>query len=86
LTEAELQAAHALTPHLLRNGIRIAGIDLIGDQIVEVNTLNPGGLHYADAFQDPAAPCIAQEAMQLLVTPPLPHALPTSRTHKANQA
>ena len=40
----------AISPHLVRNGIRIAGLDVIGGRLVEVNTLNPGGVHWADSL------------------------------------
>jgi glutathione synthase len=54
-TPASLQisaADHAivapLSVHLEQVGIRIAGIDLLGDHILEVNALNPGGAFHAD--------------------------------------
>lgn len=36
-----------LTPHLRRCGVWFAGVDVIGDKVVEVNVLNPGGLHWS---------------------------------------
>jgi glutathione synthase len=42
----------AISPHLLANGIAVAGLDVIGGKLVEVNTLNPGGVHWADHFSD----------------------------------
>jgi glutathione synthase len=45
--------AALLRPHLERNGIRIAGLDVIGGRVVEVNCLNPGGVHYASHLQVP---------------------------------
>jgi len=54
-----------LSPHLSRNGIRIAGLDVIGGRLVEVNTLNPGGIHWSDTLG--AAPGhMAARAMALL--------------------
>ena len=41
-----------LGPHLRRSGVWFAGVDVIGRRIVEVNTLNPGGVHYAEEFGD----------------------------------
>ena len=45
---------HAVVEPLIEplrdNGIWFAGIDVIGGAVVEVNTLNPGGLHYASHF------------------------------------
>lgn len=40
----------ALTPHLRQDGIWFAGLDVIGDRVVEVNALNPGGIHYSEHF------------------------------------
>ncbi|MCB9681628.1 MAG: hypothetical protein H6733_09175 [Alphaproteobacteria bacterium] len=48
VTPAEQQAMATLSPHLLRAGIRIAGVDLIGQHVIEVNALNPGGAFHAD--------------------------------------
>ena len=45
---AERDAVARLSPHLLRAGIRLAGLDLIGGWLVEVNALNPGGAFHAD--------------------------------------
>ena len=39
-----------VTPHLRRDGVWFAGLDIIGGQLVEVNTLNPGGVHLIDLF------------------------------------
>ncbi len=50
ITRAEAAACTALSPHLLAAGVWLAGLDLIGEQIVEVNTLNPGGLHWIQAL------------------------------------
>lgn len=48
-----------LTPHLRRDGVRFAGIDVIGGLVVEVNTLNPGGAHYTEQYTGaPIAPRI----------------------------
>ena len=65
ITARDHALAHAISPHLLRNGIRIAGLDVIGGMLVEVNTLNPGGVHYADHFARLASP--------LIDAPPLGH-------------
>ncbi|RME25513.1 MAG: hypothetical protein D6798_08765 [Deltaproteobacteria bacterium] len=46
--------ARLLRPHLERNGIRIAGLDVIGGAVVEVNTLNPGGVHHASRLRGPS--------------------------------
>ncbi len=46
LTALEMAALGALGPHLRREGVWFAGVDLIGGRIVEVNVLNPGGAHF----------------------------------------
>ena len=42
--------AASLSPYLLRDGVWLAGLDVIDRRIVEVNTLNPGGVHYGDVL------------------------------------
>lgn len=46
VTDADRAALAALGPHLEREGVWFAGVDVIGGRIVEVNVLNPGGAHY----------------------------------------
>lgn len=48
VSDRDREVVAALSPHLLRAGIRLAGLDLIGDWLVEVNALNPGGAFHAD--------------------------------------
>lgn len=40
----------ALRPHLLRHGIAVAGLDVIGGRLIEVNVTCPGGMHKTDAL------------------------------------
>lgn len=56
----------ALTPHLRRAGIVLAGLDIIGSALVECNTLNPGGIHYAESFRTCDGPSIAEETLQIM--------------------
>ena len=60
-SSADQSLMDALTPHLQQQGIWFAGIDVIGNRIVEVNTLNPGGLHLVSEFseRDLAEPIVA---------------------------
>jgi glutathione synthase len=37
-----------LSAHLIAAGVRLAGVDLIGNHVIEVNALNPGGAFHAD--------------------------------------
>jgi len=48
VTDGERALLAPLAPHLLQAGIRFAGLDLIGDHLVEVNALNPGGTFHTD--------------------------------------
>lgn len=49
--ETGLALAAAVGPALRRDGIFLAGLDLVGDRIVEINTLSPGGLWSAGEFE-----------------------------------
>jgi glutathione synthase len=85
LSEADAHIVQALSPHLKRNGIRLAGLDIIGGELIEVNTLNPGGLHYAEAFRseigsDDADTPIATRVIRQLTT------VPTWNLSEANPA
>jgi len=63
----DLRIAAAIGPHLLRNGIRIAGLDVMGGLLIEVNTLNPGGIHHAERLRTTPGPRIADQALELLM-------------------
>lgn len=46
----DLEIVSQLTPHLRKDGVWLAGLDVIGGRVVEVNTLNPGGVHLIQHF------------------------------------
>ena len=48
VSDEDLQVVEALNPPLLAAGIRLAGLDLIGGHLIEVNALNPGGTFHTD--------------------------------------
>jgi glutathione synthase len=48
ITEQDRKGIAPIGPALLQAGIRIAGIDLIGGYVTEVNALNPGGAFHTD--------------------------------------
>lgn len=48
ISASDERVSEALSPHLIAAGIRLAGLDLIGEHLVEVNTVNPGGSYHAD--------------------------------------
>jgi len=45
---SDLEIVSSVSPHLLSAGIRFAGLDVIGEHLIEVNALNPGGAFHAD--------------------------------------
>lgn len=50
ITEREREIIGTLKPHLQRLGIYFAGIDLIGEKLVEVNVTSPTGIQEASHF------------------------------------
>jgi glutathione synthase len=50
ITQSDHELAAFLSPYLIRDGVWLAGLDVIDQRIVEVNTLNPGGVHYGDVL------------------------------------
>lgn len=48
ITDDERNLAERISPPLLAAGIRLAGLDVIGDWITEVNAANPGGTFHSD--------------------------------------
>ncbi|GAA0607499.1 glutathione synthase [Kribbella sandramycini] len=47
---ADLAIAAALRPVLVQHGLAIAGADVIGGRLIEVNVTCPGGMHKTDAL------------------------------------
>jgi glutathione synthase len=50
IDDADLAIAAALRPHLVRHGLALAGVDVIGGRLIEVNVTCPGGMHKTDAL------------------------------------
>ncbi|NEA35820.1 glutathione synthase [Streptomyces sp. SID13031] len=50
IDDADRAIVAALRPHLLRHGIALAGLDVIGGRLIEVNVTCPGGMHKTDAL------------------------------------
>ncbi len=44
LTDKELQICHAIKDDLKKNGLFFVGVDVIGDKMVEINCVSPGGI------------------------------------------
>lgn len=71
VTASEHAVIARLSPFLLDAGIRFAGIDVIGDCIIEVNALNPGGAYHADRLNGTR---ITDTIIARLEPPPQAHA------------
>lgn len=50
IDDADRAIVAALRPHLLRHGLAVAGLDVIGGLLIEVNVTCPGGMHKTDAL------------------------------------
>lgn len=44
MTESQLRVCKKIGPKLISDGLYFVGLDMIGDKILEVNVLNPGGI------------------------------------------
>jgi glutathione synthase len=51
VSERMLELAAIVGPKLKRDGIFFAGIDIVGDRIVEINTISTGGLNAASVLE-----------------------------------
>jgi glutathione synthase len=69
ITPEERQTVGRITPDLISAGIRLAGLDLIGGQVTEVNALNPGGAFHTDRLTGSR---LSETIISQLVASPLP--------------
>ena len=51
ITDVELELARLVAPRLKADGIFLAGLDIVGDRLVEINTISPGGLWSASRLE-----------------------------------
>lgn len=51
VTERMLELASIVGPKLKRDGIFFAGLDIVGDKIVEINTISTGGLNITSVLE-----------------------------------
>lgn len=73
----EMVLGTQIAPHLLRAGVRLAGLDVIGGNLIEVNALNPGGAFHVDRLTGSRlGATIVDRLTQPLVQEPLPWAVP----------
>lgn len=78
LTPFMRELCETVGPRLLRDGIFLAGLDLIGEKVVEINVFSPGGLGDAGGFAErdflsPVLEAIARRAREASPTHPPPH-------------
>ena len=45
ITQWDRDLIRAISPHLISEGVWLAGLDIIGNTLLEINTLNAGGMH-----------------------------------------
>lgn len=65
LTKRQTSICRKIAKLLARDGIRFAGIDLVGEKIVEVNVFSPSGLQEFDSYLNRP---ISTEVMQALLS------------------
>ena len=49
--ETELMVAEMVRPKLVRDGMFLVGLDIVGDKILEINVFSPGGLRNSSKFE-----------------------------------
>lgn len=52
VTDTMLKLAELVKPRLLHDGIFFAGLDIVGDKIMEINIQSPGGIQSAGKFEE----------------------------------
>jgi len=51
VTDEMLELADLVRTRLVQDGVFFAGLDIVGDKILEINILSPGGIHSAQALE-----------------------------------
>jgi glutathione synthase len=51
VTDRMLGMAELVRPRLVRDGIFLAGLDIVGDKIMEINVQSPGGIDSAEQLE-----------------------------------
>jgi len=51
VTDDMLEMASLVKPRLMQDGIFFAGLDIVGDRIMEINVQSPGGIQSAEKFE-----------------------------------
>ena len=66
--DAMLELAGIVGPKLIKDGIFFAGLDVVGDKLVEINTISAGGLNIAGKLQEADFGAAVIEAVERKVT------------------
>jgi glutathione synthase len=51
ITDAHLRIAEIVRPKLVKDGMFLVGLDIVGDKLMEINVFSPGGLGSARKFE-----------------------------------
>ncbi|WP_460759091.1 glutathione synthetase [Niabella terrae] len=51
ITRKTLEIAEAVGPKLVKDGMFLVGLDIVGDKLMEINVFSPGGLGHASHLQ-----------------------------------
>jgi glutathione synthase len=51
ITDEMLEVAEIVRPKLVRDGMFLVGLDIVGDKLMEINVFSPGGLGSAQKFE-----------------------------------
>ena len=51
LTDAHFRIAEAVRPRLVQDGMFLAGLQIVGDKLIDIDVFSPGGLGNAQAFE-----------------------------------
>lgn len=52
LDDATLQVADMVRPQLVKDGMFLVGLDVVGDKLIEINVFSPGGIGAANRFEN----------------------------------
>ncbi len=52
LTDAQIRICHTISDRLIQDGLYFVGIDVIGDKLVEINCVSPGGIPRINSLND----------------------------------
>ena len=51
VTDAHLRLVDLVRPKLVKDGMFLVGLDIVGDKLMEINVFSPGGLGSAQRFE-----------------------------------